>query len=70
MGIRNKVRQRLKFDEANGFVICVEVYGEKRVLGAALKNDVAGVNAESHIVNDLSQEGVLVRFSVKCILLE
>lgn len=70
MGIRNNIRQRFKFDEANGFVICVEVYGEKRALGAALKNDVAGVNAESHIVNDLSQEGVLVCFSVKCIVLK
>lgn len=70
MEIRNKIHQRFKFDEANGFVTCVKVYGEKHALGAALKNDIAGVNAESHIANDLSQEGVLVRFSVKCILLE
>lgn len=42
---------------------------ENHSLYAALRNDVAEVNAESHIVNDLSQEGVLVLFSVKCIVL-
>lgn len=42
---------------------------ENHALYAALRNDVAGVNAESHIANDLSQEGVLVLFSVKCIVL-
>lgn len=47
----------------------METYREKHRLGAALRNDVAEVNAESHIANDLSQEGVLVRFSVKCTVL-
>ncbi|OAD57972.1 hypothetical protein WN48_00938 [Eufriesea mexicana] len=34
----------------------MEACREKHALGAALRNDVAGVNAESHIANDLSQE--------------